>query len=142
MIPVATFRLPLPPSANRMYRVGRGGRVHKASDYTSWVREVQYACAQQAPGFRCTYRYEIKISLPEQHKDPDNIIKPACDALAKAGVIANDKHARLIIVEVQPSHPEGVMSLSLRVLPDEPPKRRRRTLKLAAPVQPMKRIAQ
>jgi Holliday junction resolvase RusA-like endonuclease len=138
LIPVATFRLPLPPSANRMYRKGRGGVIHKAQDYTAWVREVQYACMRQAPGFHCAYRYEIRIVLPEQRKDPDNLLKPTQDALAKAGLIANDKHARLITVEVQPEHPADAMSISLRALPDEPPKRRKRTLKLACPQEPLR----
>ena len=137
MAPVATFRLPLPPSANRMYRVGAGGRVHKARDYDVWTREVAYHCLRQAPGFSCPYRYEIRIVLPPTRKDPDNYIKPTQDALAKAGMMANDKHARTIIVEVKDEHPADCMSISLRALPDEPPKRRKRALKLAVPVRPL-----
>lgn len=123
--PDVSIRLPMPPSANRMYR-HQAGRVHKAADYRTWLKTIAWECLAQGATGKVPYRYQISIGIPEQLKDPDNLIKPTQDALQKAGVIANDKHVRRLLLDVQPELNGGdTMAVHIWALPDAAPKRRR-----------------
>ena len=124
--------LPLPPSANRMWRHGRG-RTFKSSEYIDWTVRVAGVCWQQNAGDRVPRRYAMRLVLPKQRKDPDNLIKPTSDALALAHVITNDRYARRILLEVDDAREQGSMLVELWALPDPAPKpRKRRAPKIVA----------
>ncbi len=122
--PDVAIQLPLPPSANRMYR-HNAGRVHKAADYRAWVKTIGWQCLAGGACGKVPYRYTIALTFPQQLKDPDNLIKPTQDALQKAGVLANDRHARGLLFLVEAAQPADTMLVRIWALPDAAPKRRR-----------------
>ena len=119
--------LPLPPSANRMHRRGRTPAglpiMHKADSYKAWLATAGWEAKAQAAGDSIPYRYHLRMVVPEQLKDPDNLVKPTQDLLQKVGVLANDKHLRRLVLEVDPAR-DVTMLLELWALPDAAPKRR------------------
>jgi Holliday junction resolvase RusA-like endonuclease len=125
--PTVTVVLPLPPSANRIWRVGENGQVHRASAYRGWLKTVGWECliakaTGRVPGF-----YALRVTVPEMRKDPDNILKPTGDALQKAGVVANDRWMRRLVLQVEPArNGQETMLVEVWALPGEVSKGRRR----------------
>jgi Holliday junction resolvase RusA-like endonuclease len=126
--PDIMLTLPLPPSTNRIVRGGMtfGGRrnFYSPKTYREWQSLVLALCAAQGAGDRIPYRYRMRMTLPEQRKDPSNLIKPVEDVLQKARVIANDKHMRSFALDVDPAREPGSMLVELWGLPDLAPKKR------------------
>jgi Holliday junction resolvase RusA-like endonuclease len=126
--PDIMLTLPLPPSTNRIVRGGTtfGGRrnFYSPKTYCEWQGLVLALCAAQRAGDRIPYRYRMRMTLPEQRKDPSNLIKPVEDVLQKARVIANDKHLRSFALDVDPAREPGSMLVELWGLPDPAPKKR------------------
>jgi Holliday junction resolvase RusA-like endonuclease len=126
--PDIMLTLPLPPSTNRIVRGGTtfGGRrnFYSPKTYREWQGLVLALCAAQGAGDRIPYRYRMRMTLPEQRKDPSNLIKPVEDVLQKARVIANDRHLRSFALDVDPAREPGSMLVELWGLPDPAPKKR------------------
>lgn len=92
--------LPYPPSANRLWRYV-GGRAIKSADYRRWLEEAAWRVVEQKPQ-RLRGRYCLSIhACPPDHRrrDVDNLIKPLSDALAQAGVVADDCLAQSVFAE-------------------------------------------
>ncbi|KKL06362.1 hypothetical protein LCGC14_2596800 [marine sediment metagenome] len=105
-----TFEIPLPPSANRMYRSERrGGRKpHPSTEYLAWVRslgwwlKIQAVIPQPAP-----VRFSLVVKGGKGWRisaDIDNRIKPTLDGLVKNRILDGDstaivKQEELIYVE-------------------------------------------
>lgn len=117
--------LPLPPSANRMWRHARG-RTYKSAEYISWLGSVHRCCHVQGAGDTVPRLYALRIVLPKTRMDPDNLIKPTNDALAEAQLIANDRFARRILLEVDEAREPDTMLVELWALPDPPKAPRKR----------------
>lgn len=120
------LRLPLPPSANRIWRVGKGGTPHRADAYKAWLQQAGWECVLQRGGDRIPYRYHLRVTLPEQGLDPDNILKPLCDLLQKQRVITNDKHLRCLVLAVDPARDAGTLLVELWATPEPAPAPRKR----------------
>jgi Holliday junction resolvase RusA-like endonuclease len=91
--------LPLPPSVNRCFaNVPGKGRV-RSSIYRRWQKAALAEIRAQARGiiFRGTFRLAILASDQglTRRRDADNLGKAICDALTKAGTIADDCHHHL-----------------------------------------------
>jgi len=132
--------LPLPPSANRIWRMSNGVQ-HKSGEYKTWLRDAGIMVARQAGGDRCPYLFEVRITLPPTRRDPDNSLKPTLDLLQACGVVANDRYARLISIAVDVRRDPDSMLVEVWALPDPLPVKGRRTkpaLK-AAQVEPVNR---
>lgn len=123
--PHIALTLPLPPSANRMWRIARG-RPHKAADYDAWLSSVHWCCFYQLGGDSVPRLYAVRIVLPKTRMDPDNLIKPTNDALVRSKVVADDRHCRRILLEVDEAREAGSMLVELWALPEPPPKPRKR----------------
>jgi Holliday junction resolvase RusA-like endonuclease len=125
--PDIMLTLPLPPSTNRIVRGGMtfGGRrnFYSPKTYREWQDLVLALCAAQRADDRIPYRYRMRMTLPEQRKDPSNLIKPVEDVLQKARVIANDRHLRSFALDVDPAREPGSMLVELWGLPDPAPKK-------------------
>lgn len=81
--------LPMPPSANRIWRSGRG-RVYRSDKYTDWLDDCREELIGQRPGF-IGGRVSIDIEVSSKWRgDVDNRIKPTLDCLVKFGVIEDD----------------------------------------------------
>ena len=79
--------LPMPPSANHIWRSGRG-RVYRSPEYMAWRTEAGWLAKSCKPiaGPVCI---EIAVS-PKGRGDVDNRIKPTIDALVSSGLIEGD----------------------------------------------------
>lgn len=97
---VVTLDLPLPPSANVIWRMNRRtGKPYLNPRYTKWKRDAMSGLWPQKPEGGWAYfpeAFNVHITLPLKLRiDPDNVWKPILDFLQKsAGIIANDKHSQ------------------------------------------------
>lgn len=97
---VVQLDLPLPPSANVIWRVNRRtGKPYLNPRYTAWKRAALDSMWPQKPdgGFpHFPGAFAVHMTLPlKLRPDPDNLWKPLLDFLQKpAGIIANDKHSQ------------------------------------------------
>lgn len=89
--------LPKPPSANAMWRHGRG-RVYLSKEYKLWIDEcsgIFFSLGLNRGRVPIEGRFTSKIFIREGLRlDPDNTIKPQLDLAQRLGVIANDKNLR------------------------------------------------
>ena len=87
----ATFLLPLPPSANRLWIRTKGGNA-LSPEYRAWKKEAGWIVkAARQP--KIEGRYGVVISLPEKMRgDSDNRIKATLDLLRSVGATDDDKH--------------------------------------------------
>jgi Holliday junction resolvase RusA-like endonuclease len=97
---VIRWSIPLPPSANRLWRVMRGRPV-KSAAYRDWVRAVRVA---NTPPPRPATWFTIAITVPATRRDPDNGIKPILDALQATAVIKDDSMLRGLTLDVTDSN--------------------------------------
>lgn len=94
-----TFTLSaLPPSVNRIWRVGRNGAPHRSSDYQAWAKAAAWELTAQRIGmvegpFAVDLRFARKS---KKHPDLDNLCKATMDALQAHGAIKDDKLAQKI----------------------------------------------
>ena len=111
MIAVA---LPLPPSANRLWRVARSGKPYIAPAYAAWKREAGWMLAAAKVGaVQGPFDVEIGISARERG-DADNRVKATLDLLRDMRVTDDDKHARKVTVERRDAVPTGTCIVTVR----------------------------
>ncbi len=94
---VVQLDLPLPVSANRIWRTTKTGRTYLNPEYKDWRKAALTILWAQKPAggfpyFSGAFDAQITVAL-KMRGDIDNRIKPLLDFLASAGIIENDKHA-------------------------------------------------
>lgn len=127
-LPDISMTLPLPPSTNRTERsavVGGKSIRYSSREYKDWTAFAGYSAISQAHGDRIEYRYHMRVVLPEGRGDADNKVKPLQDMLQKCGVIANDKHLRRLVLEVDPARQKDMILVELWSTDDLPPSSKR-----------------
>ncbi len=89
-----SLTLPLPTSANRIWRRGAGGKTtHISQEYALWKREAEHA-AKSAGIEPVAGRYRLLLLIPSKDRaDADNRIKAVSDLLVRVGLIPDDRHA-------------------------------------------------
>jgi crossover junction endodeoxyribonuclease RusA len=80
---------------NRLWRVGKGGRVYRSPKYMEWRKAALWDAAIQAKKFAGkiagNYSLQVLVNRPDKRKrDLDNIIKALSDILVAAHIIADD----------------------------------------------------
>lgn len=85
--------IPIPPSANRLWRIF-GSRMHKSKDYVQWLEHVGWLLKRDLPHVR-NARVGVRIDVHggkgfTKRRDMDNCLKPVLDALRESGVIEDD----------------------------------------------------
>ena len=87
------FSVPYPPSANRIWRQGKG-RLHKSKEYQDWLALSAWEMrAQLGPKQVITqpFKLELRVNRPDKRKrDLDNLLKPILDLIGHYGLIEND----------------------------------------------------
>jgi len=106
-----SLELPVPPSANRIWRVGRG-RTYLSPEYRLWLKKARILIRNQYRGKPLTGEVFVNIAWFRRARrgDLDNKAKPILDAL-KGLAYADDRQvARLWLqrVNVGRTHPENV----------------------------------
>lgn len=80
--------LPMPPSANRLWRNNR-----LSPDYRAWKETAGWEAKAQLVGVPpIKGAFSVKIEIDPGRKDLDNMVKPLLDLCQSVGAIANDKH--------------------------------------------------
>ena len=90
--------LPIPPTANNLFRNVPGkGRV-KTGRYRQWLKTAAVEVMIQRKGERIEGPASVTIALkrPRANADLDNRIKPILDALQHGGALANDKQVSFL----------------------------------------------
>lgn len=106
--------LPLPPSANTIWRNRKGsGKPHLSSEYQAWKQEagwmIQAARLERVPG-----RFTMRVFVPiEMVGDIDNRLKPILD-LAKTFVTDDDKFCDDLRISRSPEVPDGTCVVHVR----------------------------
>jgi len=101
------FRLPFPPSVNRMWRmvrVGRGARMLLSREGRAYRTDV---CARLAVGCGAPLRGRLAVRLQVQppdrrRRDLDNVQKAVFDSLQHAGVYEDDSQIDELVVKRGP----------------------------------------
>lgn len=98
--------LPVPPSANAIWRAGRRGRVIKSAQYARWLEECDLiGLTTRVPRDAIQTPVSITITVRSgtgwrRDRDIDNIIKPTLDWLVRWCVIADDNCGIVRHIEV------------------------------------------
>lgn len=93
------IEIPFPPSMNRLWRASKGGGVYRSPEYARWKEQACWVIASQSRSERLRGPFKLTMLVvppDKRHRDLDNLLKASLDALAGAGVIANDRHCRWI----------------------------------------------
>lgn len=87
--------LPMPPSANRLWRYARGGRVHRSQEYVKWCEQADMTVmATKKPGRlpKILGPFKVVLYLNREHGgDGDNRIKACLDYLQSRDLVRNDR---------------------------------------------------
>jgi Holliday junction resolvase RusA-like endonuclease len=95
-----TLNLPLPPSANALWKPGGGRAFKKSAEYEKWLVAAGWHCVIARARGRIPYRYHLLLTLPEQRADIDNRVKALGDLLQTQGITTNDRHMRSFAVVI------------------------------------------
>jgi crossover junction endodeoxyribonuclease RusA len=85
------INLPYPPSVNHLWRVGKGGKVHKSADGKAWSDRAAWLV--KASGVKVSGPYILLVTVvrpDKRRRDLDNTSKAVCDALQAGGAIEDD----------------------------------------------------
>ena len=123
--------LPLPPSANRIWRHANG-RNFRAPEYDQWLTAAGWSIQQQRAGDSVPYRFSVRITMPPTRTDLDNCCKPLLDLLQRQAVVQNDKYAREITLRRDDARDPATVLVEVWALPEPEPvkKARKRVLRL------------
>ena len=83
--------LPYPPSVNHLWRVGKGGRVHKSKEGRAWADEAAWLVKSSGVKVTGPYILSVVVHRPDKRRrDLDNLSKAVGDALQAGGAIEDD----------------------------------------------------
>lgn len=115
------LELPLAPSMNRLWRVGKGGKMYKSKEYTDWLEEAGWFCREQTKNIIIgQYLLHIAAVKPDRRKrDLDNLLKATSDLLERMKIIENDADCRGIAAEWVAEGPPMIVTVySIEEVPE------------------------
>jgi Holliday junction resolvase RusA-like endonuclease len=117
VIEPVVISLPAPPSTNRLWRAGAGGRIHIDPAYASWRRSAGWELVRQKPDHfppGAQVAVAVRVGKAKRAKDIDNLPKALLDLLQTHGVIGNDKLVAKLTIERDASVPDGRVTVEVR----------------------------
>lgn len=111
----------VPPSVNRLWRVGKNKKVYRDPRYMRWLREFWARWYVSRPrGYKpIETQFDAEILIcPSRKRDADASAKAVLDACQSAGIIANDSQARKVTQELVDKD-RAPMGCRLRIIPIE-----------------------
>lgn len=96
-------QIPLPPSANRLWRVF-GGRVCKSRHYVEWLEHVTWLLRREMKPVAGPAHVSMLLRGGKGitvRSDLDNLIKPTIDALKGAGILVDDNLEHVVGVDAR-----------------------------------------
>lgn len=97
-----SLALPLPPSANKLFKNLQGRGRAKTQTYESWRVEAGWTLKQQLNGSRIGGAVSVAILCARKDMrsgDIDNRIKPILDLLVSYGTIDDDRNVQKVSAE-------------------------------------------
>jgi len=109
--------LPVPPSANRMWRHARG-RTYRSPEYEAWRESAGLLLNAQRKGFSITGPARMVLRIGKIHgaRDGDNCLKPTADLCELVGIVENDRQFRSWHGDMDDSVPAGRMVLAVMAI--------------------------
>lgn len=105
--------LPFPPSVNRLWRAGKGGKVYISGPYAAWRTLGLWRISEQMrrsyPGQSIAggYRLIVEAVKPDRRKrDLGNLEKAISDLIVAAGVVEDDHLCQEIFLRWVEDGPE------------------------------------
>lgn len=92
-----TFKLPYPPSVNRLWRIS-GKRMYRSKRYVEWLADCEYALERFQGFSKIGNQVAVTIiaSRPDRRKrDLDNLAKPILDVCQEYFIVDDSQVARL-----------------------------------------------
>lgn len=85
------LNLPMAPSVNRLWRMGKG-KMYKSTEYGAWISVCSLIARVNKPvPILGKYKLLIEVQRPDKRRrDIDNFIKATSDLLEHAKLIEND----------------------------------------------------
>jgi crossover junction endodeoxyribonuclease RusA len=85
------LRLPLPPSANRLWVRAQKG-MRRSDEYVAWLNEAGWTAKTQRPSkIDGPFKVSIHAARPDKRRrDIDNLIKPSLDLMEHLRIIEDD----------------------------------------------------
>jgi crossover junction endodeoxyribonuclease RusA len=98
---IVRLELPLAPSTNRLWKIGKGGRMYKSPEYTAWLEEAGWMIkAQTKHQITGPYIIHITATKPDKRRrDLDNLLKSTSDLLVKNKIVEDDSECKAIAAE-------------------------------------------
>jgi crossover junction endodeoxyribonuclease RusA len=95
------LELPLAPSTNRLWKVGKGGKMYRSPEYVAWLEEAGWMVkAQTKDQIFGQYIIHISATKPDKRRrDLDNLLKSTSDLLVKTKVVEDDSDCKAIAAE-------------------------------------------
>ena len=95
------LELPLAPSTNRLWKVGKGGRMYRSPEYVALLEEASWMVKSQTKDqILGQYIVHISATKPDKRRrDLDNLLKSTSDLLVKTKVVEDDSECKAIAAE-------------------------------------------
>lgn len=96
-----TVTVPVPPSTNNLYGVGKGGRRFLKRHVRKWRDDAGFMAIRSRPK-KVTGPFRLMLNVPKGRKDADNMLKSALDLVVSMGLTPDDKHCVKAAVSIVP----------------------------------------
>lgn len=103
------LQLPIPPSANHIFRATRRGKVYRSKKYVNWHQAAELMALGTRKGKPPSPPYSITMNILggsgwRKDRDLDNAWKPVLDLLQHMHIIREDncQHITSLLITYQP----------------------------------------
>lgn len=121
---ILKLRIPLPPSANRLFTNRRGTKHRiKTNEYRKWADAAILLITHQLSTFKDKvpikqkqfWKLSVSITFKDWRRDLDNCLKSICDAICKATGLDDRYLMRIMAMKIVGGKPgvQAILRISL-----------------------------